>query len=248
MGGSALTTASPSVSAAEAERIASRHYGMTARAERLPGEKDENFRLRGRSQDRFLKIAHAAEPAQVTNLSTSALLHLAGGAGDLPVQRVIPTLDGAFELEFATEDGDARRARMTTFLDGRPLRSVPSSRALRENLGRALARLAVALRSFEHPQAGRELLWDLQHADKMWPLLDELDGLPHRELLTSCLERFEADVRPRLSSLRTQPVHNDFNGDNVLVADDATTVTGVIDFGDMVVTHVVSDLAVAASV
>lgn len=137
---------------------------------------------------------------------------------------------------------------MTTFLDGRTLRSVPSSRALRENLGRTLARLALALRTFEHPEARRELLWDVQHADRMWPLLGELEALADRELLASCLERFEAEVRPRLASLRMQPVHNDFNGDNVLVADDGTTVSGVIDFGDMVVTQVVNDVAVAASV
>ena len=38
-----------------------------------------------------------------------------------------------------------------------------------------------------------------------------------RALLLDCLDRFDAVGRPRLPGLRTQAIHNDFSGDNVLV-------------------------------
>jgi hydroxylysine kinase len=52
-------------------------------------------------------------------------------------------------------------------------------------------------------------------------------------------------VLPRLKLLRSQPVHNDFNSRNLLVdPEDETRITGIIDFGDLVHTALVADIAV----
>ena len=139
--------------AAEAERIAAEHYGIVAT--RAPASRREGRQLRaGRpaSDAWLLKIVHPDEPADVTNLATAAMLALEGVA-DLPVQRVIPTTAGEAELVVRTADGADRRARMTSFIDGRILRGVPTSAPLRENLGRVLARWA---RSCGTSAPGRE--------------------------------------------------------------------------------------------
>ena len=78
-----------------------------------------------------------------------------------------------------------------------------------------LAKVGLALRTFEHPAAEREVLWDLWCADRVRPLLDDLSDVPQRADLVAGLDRFEAEVRPRLSRLRRQVVHNDLSGDNV---------------------------------
>jgi Ser/Thr protein kinase RdoA (MazF antagonist) len=193
-----------------------------------------------------LKIVHPGEDAAVTNLATAALLALEGVAG-VPVQRVIPTTAGEAELVVRTADGATRRARMTSFIEGRLLRWVPPSPRLRENLGHALARMGLELRGFTHPAASRPLLWDLWQADQSRLLLDDLDPLDGRELLVDCLEHFEAEVRPRLARLRRQMIHNDMSGDNVLIAEDGVTVVGILDFGDAVVTQLINDVAVVAT-
>jgi hydroxylysine kinase len=238
---------SPGVSVAEAERVADEHYGIKAKADRLAGEKDENFRLAADGASYLLKIFHVVDRPEVANLATCALIHLENVAADLPVQRIVRTLHGEPELHFRSAGGEARTARMTSFIDGRMLATVPSNRALREDLGKTLARIGHALQTFEHPGAHRPLLWDLQHAGLVRPLLEELDGLQDHALLAYCLDRFQADVCPRLSELRTQIVHNDLSGDNTVVADDGETVAGVIDFGDMTATQIINDVAVAAS-
>ena len=62
------------------------------------------------------------------------------------------------------------------------------------------------------------------------------------------LAHFDDAVRQRLEKLRMQVVHNDFNPSNMLVAkDDVNRLTGVIDFGDMVYTQLINDVAVAAA-
>jgi Ser/Thr protein kinase RdoA (MazF antagonist) len=57
-----------------------------------------------------------------------------------------------------------------------------------------------------------------------------------------------AVAAPRLPDCRWQVVHNDLNPHNVLAApDDPDRIAGILDFGDMVETPLVCDLAVAAS-
>jgi Ser/Thr protein kinase RdoA (MazF antagonist) len=243
-----LTSLSPPVSAGDAERIVAEHYGIVAEADRLAGERDENFRLTtADGGSYFLKIAHAGERPEVTNLSTCALLHLAEVAPDFPVQAVIRTLRGDPELNVVLGDGHPRTARVTSYMEGRMLHSVPSSPQLRRNLGATLARLGQALRSFSHPGAFRELLWDIQHAHELWKLLDEIDALADRDLIAQCLQRFDSVVRPQLPHLRAQVLHNDLSVDNVLVDASAREVVGIIDFGDMAYTPLVNDVAIAAA-
>ena len=42
-------------------------------------------------------------------------------------------------------------------------------------------------------------------------------------------------------------MHNDFSPDNTLISADASRVCGIIDFGDVTVTALVSDIAIAAT-
>jgi Ser/Thr protein kinase RdoA (MazF antagonist) len=66
--------------------------------------------------------------------------------------------------------------------------------------------------------------------------------------LDRVLARFADDVRPRLDTLRSQTVHNDFNPHNLLVSPvDSDEIAGVIDFGDMVRGPLVQDLATASA-
>jgi hydroxylysine kinase len=242
----ALTSASPRVTSEEAEALAAKHYDILATARRLPGEKDDNFALECEQGTFLLKVAHPDEPADDTALHTSLLAHLAE-VPDIPVQQLIPAQDGRTEVRVADGHGRFRIARITSYLPGRMLRVVPSTPALRDNLGRTLARLGQELRGFQHPRSRRPVLWDLWRADLVRPLLDDLKALAGYDLLVQCLDRFESHVRPRVASLRRQMVHNDFSADNVLIGDDDVSVVGIIDFGDAVETQLINDIAVAAT-
>ena len=242
----------PRVSHDQAEEIAAAHYGICAAAERLAAEHDDTFRLvTAGGPTRLLKIAlilgtlRDAGASPAVSFQTAVLLHLAGAAPALPVQRVISTLDGRPELHL-----DGRIVRMTSYLEGPTLGSRPASAALRRDIGGTLARLDQALRPFAHPGANRTHLWDLQNFGQLRPLLDQLPGQladeDQRAALASCLDRFEARVLPRLAdpATRRQVIHTDFHGDNLLV--DADQVTGVLDFGDSLVGPVAMDVGVAA--
>ena len=223
----------------EAQELAARHYGIADQASRLPAEQGDNFRI---GTGYVLRVAHPAQDGGVLHFQVRALQHLALAEPGLPVPRVVPSLTGDPVVQLP----DGRQAVLTTFLDGQLVNSVPISEPaltpLRRELGATLARLNLALRSFSDPAASHVLLWDIQQAHRLRDLTSEIDV--GTELLR-WLDHFDDVVRPALAPLRTQVLHNDFSRDNVLV--DGARVTGILDFGDLVHTHLAADVAVAAS-
>jgi Ser/Thr protein kinase RdoA (MazF antagonist) len=197
-------------------------------------------------RDYVLKIANPAEDRAVTNLQTEALRHLAASDPSLPVPRVFPALNGDLELDVRFDDGSTRILRLLSFLQGMPMHAVKGSVALWRDLGRCAARLARGLRDFAHP-ARHKLLWDLQHAAELRPLLDAVPA-SERALVEQALDNFEAHALPALRDLSKQHVHNDLNPHNVVV-DPAShaRIAGIIDFGDLTFTARVNDLAIAAA-
>jgi hydroxylysine kinase len=242
-----LRAASP-VPEARAQALAAEYYGLPTTARRLDSERDQNFRLRTPDgRDYVLKIANPAEDRPVTNLQTAALLHLAAADPKLPIPRVFQALNGAVELDIAFDDGSSRIVRLLSFLAGTPMHQVAPSAALRRDLGQCAARLARGLSNFSHPAAGHKLLWDIQHAAELRPLIDTVpDG--QREVVECFLDGFETHAVPALPLLPTQPVHNDLNPHNVVVDPaDHERACGIIDFGDLTLTARVNDLAIAAA-
>lgn len=244
-----LTTMAAEVPAAEAERLARRHYGLDVRARPLIGERDRNFALTAADGRGFvLKLVNPAEDPAVTDFQTRLLLHLAAADPELPVQQVVPTRDGAPQTVVTLADGTRSAMRLVSFLPGTLLRAAPRTDRQRRNLGAMLARTQLALQDFSHRADSHDIAWDLRHAGRIRAVVPEIADRARRALLERALDRIEAEALPAMAGLRAQVVHNDLSYDNVLVdAGDTDKVTGVLDFGDATRTPLVNDVAVAAA-
>ena len=246
----ATMLASPiALSVQEAEELARDHYGIDGTATRLTGERDENFRLSCADGRQFvLKVASAAEEPAVTALPTAALLHVERVDPQLPCPRVVLDLEGGTQSRYQDGLGRQRAVRVLSYLPGKTLRSAPRSRAQRVACGRMAARLGLALRDFTHPAARRSLIWDLRNVGQTLGLLQEVPGLVEKEAMAALIERIEMLITIRFQRLRQQVIHNDLNDLNLLVdpADEAVIV-GVIDFGDVVHTALIADVAIVAA-
>ena len=224
----------PGFDAALAEKIAEEYFGIRATSKLLPSERDQNFLLSGESGEKFvLKIANARENPEFIEAQNAVLKHLAKRVSFC--QHLVPGVAGDETVSVRNH-----LVRMVHFLPGVPLAEIkPQSEELLRDLGRKLGELDRAMADFDHPAVHRDFHWDLAKGNRV---IDEYGGLiadaELRELVRKCRVDFKG-------SLRRSVIHGDANDYNVLVDPDRMEVTGLIDFGDMVYSYTVGNLAIA---
>ena len=235
-----MMTGVPRLTAEEATQLASRLYGIRGTPRELTSERDQNFLLEGDDGARFvLKVANANEQLAVLEAENSVMHHIAATA---LCPRVIRTRDG---LEIA--ESGPHRIRVITCLAGRTLGSAPlHTDALRRDIGGALGRLDAALTDLHLPAFDRQFHWDLGNALEVIDAnLGRVTDQALRAHVAKMADYHRDAVLPLLPSFRRSLIHADANDYNLLVDCTRQTVTGIIDFGDMVVSHTVNEVAIA---
>jgi hydroxylysine kinase len=229
------------LSESDALRIVTDSYGLDAiSAEKLHTERDDSFAIETLDARFVLKVAHPADDPAELDFQTLALAFAQNKDAALPLQRIVPTEDGILTLVLSAH-GD-RIARLFDWLPGGLLLDSPPDDGQLAALGGALGRLTLALGGFEHPASRRPFAWDLAQFPRLEVLAERFPDEGVREVF----RRFSDVVAPRLNDLPHQVIHNDFNPGNVLVdTRDPGFVTGILDFGDVIHTIRVADVAVA---
>ena len=231
---SVLESTPPRFTADEAARIAAELFGLHGTASALGSERDQAFLLEDGGAGGVLKISNSGEDAAVLDLEEAAIAHVTAVDPDLPVARPLApraAFDGHEVRLFERRHGHKAGPE----LDDAAVREVAATHA----------RLCLALRSFFHPAAGRELLWNLRSAPLLRPLLGEIAEPERQALAARALDGYDERVLPRWERLRAQVVHGDFNLDNLLRRRATAQVTGILDFGDCCHTALAADVAVA---
>jgi 4-aminobutyrate aminotransferase-like enzyme/Ser/Thr protein kinase RdoA (MazF antagonist) len=244
----------PQFTEQDAVSIAKDLYGVRATAKPLPSERDQNFRMyAGEGGSFVLKMANALEDRTMLDCQNQAMRHLTRHVAFCP--KVISSKSGDLISGIQSSTGESHMVRLVTYLPGIPMGSVKRhSAGLLEDLGRCVGEMDRAMADFDHPGAHRDFYWDLA---KGLEIVKEYQALISDASLRKLIEKFTLDyeqyVTPLLPDLRKSVIHNDANDYNVIVGgnDDLYTrnqrVVGIIDFGDMVYSHTVGNLAIAVA-
>jgi 4-aminobutyrate aminotransferase-like enzyme/Ser/Thr protein kinase RdoA (MazF antagonist) len=243
-----LHDARPGISEDEARRILADQWGIAGQLRALPGERDRNFHVRAGDGSEFvLKITSPDDDAGVLDLQHAALSHIASRGPAIAIPRPVATTAGPLTAD--VQGGSGRRIRLLTWIPGRPLAGArPHSPALLRHLGESLGAIGRALADFDHPSARRRLKWDLAAAEWIGEHLPRIADPTRRGIVERVVQRYVDRLRPALGNLRASVVHNDANDHNVIVAFDpsgSAAVSGIVDFGDVLRTNTVCDLAIA---
>ena len=234
----------PRFDVADAATLAHDLFGVRGRVEPLTSERDQNFLIDTGDRRMVLKIANGLETRSMLEAQNAAMTHLT------PLSlcpRAIPAASGDTILE-----ASGHFVRLLAWVDGEPMaQSHRHSPDLFDSLGRRLGEIDKSLASFDHPAIHRDFHWDL--AAGVRTVRAHLT-LVRDPMLRGILERSAAefeDARAGFAGLRRSAIHNDANDHNVLVTSDGDLfargqcVVGLIDFGDIVHSYMVGDLAVA---
>jgi 4-aminobutyrate aminotransferase-like enzyme/Ser/Thr protein kinase RdoA (MazF antagonist) len=237
----------PALSTDDAARIASTKFGRHGSVRPLTSERDQNFSIDDDQSSIILKVANGRETRALLEAQQQAMRVL--GARGVPVPRVLCTPAGESLFEIPGNDGGRHFVWAISQLPGVLLaerRHRPIE--LLEELGRTIGRAGAALSDFRHPAIEREFHWDLTTAEhQVAPLRRIVSDHTLAAAIDRTLDNVARHVRPRADELRKAAIHNDLNDYNILVDPDENRVTGIIDFGDMLVGWRVADLAIAAA-
>ena len=239
----------PAFSEEQAIDIAFNHFGLEAKASNLLSERDQNFLLEVDGDKKYvLKIANSCEEHLVTDFQIQALIHIAKKS-DLSINtpEILQSVDGRNSIILET-DAEVHVARVVSYLDGMTLGDRAPSAKLCRDMGGYLARLGFLLKDFKHPGSDHSLMWDMKEALKLREILSHIKNETTRHLVETVLEDFEKNALVIFDSIRWQVIHSDMHADNIIVSESNTDkVAGIIDFGDMLLSPLIVDLAVAAS-
>ena len=202
--------------------------------ERLDSERDDSFHVTATTGHFVLKVAHPDDDPAVIDLQLAAMAHVASADPGVPIQHVVLSVRGEQTVMI-----DGRAGRLLTWLPGDLARAHQPTSAERQAMGAMLGRLNLALASFEHPASRRELAWDALQLPAIEHFATDRGDL---ELIA----KFASTMAPALGRIPRQVIHNDFHPGNLLVdPEDPVYVVGILDFGDVVYSARVCDLAVA---
>ncbi len=172
----------------------------------------------------------------------------------LQVPALLPTRHGEL-LHFSP--ALQRFVRVQQYLAGTPCACVAASERdekLLFALGEQVGALSRQLSEFCHPYASRSLDWDLAQAplrcEALLPLLQSQVSAPIWQQLQQTLAEAQLRLLPQLSTLPRAVIHNDANDHNLLLQQDAAghwQSAALLDFGDMVHSIRVAELAVLAA-
>lgn len=134
--------------------------------------------------------------------------------------------------------------QLLDWLEGQLLGDTTPDMALLRRLGAFLGALDQRLSKMQVPAySSREIAWDMRLTLDGEALLPYVQRPEDRRVIGYFFQQFRDRVLPLDRQLRRGIVHNDANEWNVLFADGA--ITGLIDFGDMVHSWTISEMAVA---
>ena len=249
----------PRISSEDAVRIAAELYNLNVSATPLPSERDQNFLLclaspeespHSRSgycpeapRDQFvLKIANSAEAYEFLELQNQLIQFLGDGKTDLEFPRIVPSRNKENIATIKAEDGREHFVRLLTWLDGVCFAEAKQhDRKLLSSLGRGLGQMDAALAQFDHSATHRSFYWDLRKATLARQLIGLLPD-SRRPLVERFFDQWE---KIDWSHLRFSIIHNDANDYNILVNESEQRVSAILDYGDVVYSATVCNLAVA---
>lgn len=238
----------PVFSQDEAVSVLDEHYDIQAqKIVELSAELDRNFYVLADDKHEYiLKIAHSSLSNSVLDLQNATLKYLEQTLNIFP--KLILTNHGEDTTEITVTDGQKYTVRLLNYLQGTPLADFrPHTNELLYDAGGLLGKLSQAMQPFSHPEKRLDYRWNLLN---LLDIVPYMEGMPEEKqhIVRHFVALYESQILPQVDSLRHSFIYNDANDHNILVqAQSLETyrISGMIDFGDMVYSLTVAELAIA---
>lgn len=227
------------------------NYQLCGKLTPLAGYCDLNFLLLTSEQLRYIiKIATVDASSQELMMQNEAMTYLSDR--QIAVPHCVKNLEGGVLSSIISASGQSYLFRVLSYLPGdfyTDAKIDGTSEELWFNLGQFIGELDQKLLAFQHPAAYRYLEWDLAVGFGVCQSKKHLLSNEHQALVDYTLDSYQVKVLPLLKELPQGIIHNDVNDHNLLVdqINQPNKIIGLIDFGDMLFSHLVNELAISCA-
>lgn len=227
-------------------------YGIKVSVKPLVSDIGQNFHITEQSGNEYIfKIANPAESKDMLEAQNQAMNHVKSTCPNISCPEVVQAASGEQIVNITDSDGKTYSARMLQYIPGKFLANVqPHTDKLMYDFGSVLGLMDKALANFYHPASYRYWHWDLKNAIDLNEYTELIADRKTRRLVECFLLQYETGVLTKLRGLRESVIHNDANDHNILVSqlrNNDYQITGIIDFGDMVYSYTICELAIACA-
>ncbi|MHA2249137.1 MAG: aminotransferase class III-fold pyridoxal phosphate-dependent enzyme [Candidatus Kariarchaeaceae archaeon] len=243
---SAKKSPRPKYSTEEVLEFISQTYELTGELVELPSERDQNYYIKTETDiDYVVKIANQAEKREVLEFQNAAMNHLTSQELPFNCPKVVKSIE---DDEITPDMGKKSEnlVRLLTYVPGKVFAKVnPHSEEFLTKFGIFLGSLTNALTGFNHPATHREFYWDLKNTTQIIDrYVNEIEDLDKRELIKNIKTKFDSEIIPVMDDFRMSVIHSDANDYNIVFDGERF---GIIDFGDMVYTATIFELAIGVA-
>lgn len=228
------------------QQLAKEHYGLLVNVKPLNGYDELNFLLTDDHERKYIfKVATDVHGYDFLDAQVCIVAHLAQSKVADKFQKYLKNKNGQ-ALTTLCSNGTNYYLRVLTYLEGDfwvNANAFPDELFL--SLGSLLGEMDNCLQDFKHLAMHRYYEWDIANALDAEQNLQYIKNHEKRRIAAYFLLQFRSEVSPLHSLLRKAYIHNDANDYNLLTSNDA--VIGLIDFGDMVYSYLINNLAIACT-
>ncbi len=230
----------------EIQDLTKKHYRLSVEAKAFSGYDELNYLLTDFEGKRYiLKVADDGHGLHFLDAQVKIVNHLASSPIKNKFQHYLLNTEGN-EVTTLIAGNKNHYLRILSFLEGNLWVNVEEKTdSLLIDLGNFMGSMDIILQNFSHPAMHRHYTWDISTALDASAKLAHIKDHEKRRIAGYYILQFETEVLPVLSSLRHSYAHNDANDYNLLVENNK--VSGLIDFGDMVYTALINNVAVACT-
>lgn len=242
----------PTLPADEAVALFRHAHGFDVELQSLGSQQDQNFLVRpagGGDPIGVLKISNPVFSEPEIEMQDAAAAAVARAEPGLRIPEIVAGPRGPLAGWWETSQGRLH-ARVISFVPGSTLTGsgylAPRTVA---RLGELAAAVSVALAGETHAASGRVLQWDLRHAERVITGIAGTEpDAEVREYCAAATATALAALHPVADALPRQLGHFDVTDDNVLRPHGVDTLPdAVIDFGDVIDSWAVGEIAVTVS-
>ncbi|MDB3905430.1 aminotransferase class III-fold pyridoxal phosphate-dependent enzyme [Crocinitomicaceae bacterium] len=155
----------------------------------------------------------------------------------------IPFIDKSYTKNIAIH-GVVNSCRLLSFLKGEFLGDININKQMALSLGNFLANLDTELMGYDNAELrSRKCEWDIQQLSLNKKYISDISDVSNQNLVRYFFMQFEQNVAPIVNELRMSFIHSDANEWNILIK--GNEVNALIDFGDMVYSPLINEIATA---